>query len=267
MPVNPLFNKIIAENYENYLGPIFNDVYAQDLTRRLASHKINSILETACGTGQVTRFLREILPETRIVSTDLNPGMIEMAKKVVRENDKIEWNNANAEELPYDSSIFDAVICQFGLMFVPDKQKAVNEAYRVLKSGGRFIFNTWDSLEKNNISRMANDTVNSFFKDNPPDFFRIPFSMHNPIEIEKLLQNSGFSNITVENVLYTGYADSAADTVKALISGTPVYIAICERDEKMLPDIQQTLLKKIESEFGTELLKFSLSAWVAEGVK
>ena len=267
MPINPSFNRIIAENYENYLGPIFNDVYAKDLTRRLASHKINSILETACGTGQVTRLLRKIFPETRIVSTDLNPGMIEMAKKVVSENDKIEWHNANAEELPYDSSTFDAVICQFGLMFVPNKQKAVNEAFRVLKNGGRFIFNTWDSLEINNISKMANDTVNTFFKDNPPDFFRVPFSMHDSNEIEKLLQNSGFSNITVENVLFTGHADSADDAVKALISGTPVYIAICERDEKMLPDIQQSLHKRIESEFGTSSLKIPLSAWVAEGVK
>jgi len=267
MPINPSFNKIIAENYEKYLGPVFNDVYAKDLAARLASHKINSILETACGTGQVTRLLRKMFPETRIVSTDLNPGMFEMAKKAVSIDDNIEWNTANAEELPYDSSTFDAVICQFGLMFVPDKQKAVNEAYRVLKSCGRFIFNTWDSLEKNYISKMANDTVNSYFKDNPPDFFSVPFSMHNPAEMEKLLQNSGFNNITVENVLFTGHADSALDVVKALISGTPVYMAICERDEKILPDIQQTLLKKIESEFGTGPLKIPLSAWVAEGVK
>src|SRR5438132_1761728 len=152
MSSNTVFTNSIAENYEKYMGPIFFEPYAKDTVNRLSSGKVNSILEIACGTGQVTRLLRERFPDAKIIATDLNPGMLELAKKIVKPEDKIEWLAADAQELPFGENTFDAVICQFGLMFVPNKQKAVNEAYRVLKPDARFIFNTWDRIEKNLVN-------------------------------------------------------------------------------------------------------------------
>src|SRR5205823_6905995 len=147
------FTNNVAENYEKYMGPIFFEPYAKDMTDRLGTGNITSILEIACGTGQVTRLLRTKFPDAKITATDLNPGMLETAKKIINEKDKIEWLIADAQELPFDENTFDAVICQFGLMFLPDKQKGINEARRVLKPEGKFIFNTWDSMQNNPVKK------------------------------------------------------------------------------------------------------------------
>jgi ubiquinone/menaquinone biosynthesis C-methylase UbiE len=267
MSSNAIFTNSIAENYEKYMGPIFFEPYAKDMADRLSSGSVHSLLEVACGTAQVTRLLKERFPDAKIVATDLNPGMLELAKRIVSPEDKIEWLIANAEELPFDDNEFDAVICQFGLMFVPDKQKAVKEAYRVLKQGGRFLFNTWDRIEKNHIYKIASDVLISYFKDNPPDFFDVPFSMYDSDEMESLLKSAGFGNVSVENVQFGGCATTAKDMAKALSEGTPAYLAICERDEKLLPEIQKTLSDEIKKVFGSSSFKIPLYAFLAEGVK
>lgn len=256
----------VAENYEKYMGPLFFEPYAKDLIARLPGN-INSVLEIACGTGQVTRFLREHLPKARIVATDLNPGMIEVAKKIVGEQDKIEWSAEDAQELPFDDNTFDAVICQFGLMFLPDKQKGVNEAFSVLKPGGRFIFNTWDSMKNNPVYIIANDVTNSFFPDNPITFWNVPFSMYNPDEMESLMKNAGFTNINVERVFFEGHTDSALDATTGLTLGTPMYLAICERYEKLIPEILKAVSEEIAKKYGETSLTIPMNAWVVEGVK
>lgn len=267
MSSNTIFTNSIAENYEKYMAPMFFEPYAKDMANRLSSNKINSILEVACGTGQVTRLLRKVLPGARIVATDLNPGMLELAKKIVNENDNIEWLIANALELPFEENTFDAVICQFGLMFVPDKQKAVNEAYRVLKPGGRFIFYTWDKLETNPVSLIANEVIASHFKDFSFNFYDIPFSMYDPDELKSLLNSTGFKNISIENVQLTGYSATAEDAAKALCDGTPAYLAICEHNKDLLPDIRKSVVDAIEKEFGSASLTIPNAAWIAEGMK
>lgn len=260
------FTANVAENYEKYMGPLFFEPYARDMIARLPGN-INSVLEIACGTGQVTRLLTKHLPKTRIVATDLNPGMIEVAKKIVGMQYKIEWSIADAQELPFDDNTFDAVICQFGLMFLPDKQKAVNEAYRVLKQGGRFIFNTWDSMKNNPVYIIANDITNSFFPDNPITFWNIPFSMYNPDEMESLMKNAGFTNINAEKVSAEGNTNSALDTATGLTLGTPMYPAICERNEKFIPEIIKAVSEEIAKKYGETSLTIPMKAWVAEGVK
>ncbi len=267
MSTNTVFTNTIAENYEKYRGPMFFEPYAKDLAKRLNSKNITSILETACGTGQVTRLLRKQLPGAKITATDLNAGMLELATKIINPEDKIEWFIADAMELPFDENTFDAVICQFGMMFVPDKQKAVNEAYRVLKPGGRFVFSTWDSIEKSIITEISRDVLNSYFKDKPADFYSVPFSMFSPEENEMLLENAGFKNASVENIKYTGDCSSAENAAIAMTEGSPAFLDICERDKTLLPAIQKTLCNEIKKVFGPSSFKIQLEALIAEGVK
>jgi ubiquinone/menaquinone biosynthesis C-methylase UbiE len=262
-----VFTNRIAENYEKYMGPIFFEPCAKDTVSRLDPGKINSILEIACGTGQVTRLLKKRLPGARIVATDLNPGMLELAKKIVDPKDNIEFLPANAEVLPFGDNTFDAVVCQFGLMFVPDKQKAVNEAYRVLRTGGKFIFAAWDRLEKNPAHKIAQDTIASFFKDNPPDFYNLPFSMYDPAEFDALLSSTGFRNIEIENVQMASGPASAEDNARALTEGTPAYLAITERDPALFPEIQKALTHEIEDVYGSAQIVSPMASWVCEGIK
>ena len=134
---NVLFQGAIPENYDRYLGPVMFVPWAEDLVLRLAGAKYERVLEIACGTGIVSRRLRDALPATtEIIATDLNPDMFEFAKRKFRKDEKITWQQADASALPFPNCSFDAAVCQFGVMFVPDKAAAMRESYRVLRSGG-----------------------------------------------------------------------------------------------------------------------------------
>jgi ubiquinone/menaquinone biosynthesis C-methylase UbiE len=256
----------IAENYEKYLTSVFFTEPAKDIISRVPKDTV-SILELACGTGMVTRMLREKFPEAKITATDINPDMLKVAKEKLEGKSGIEWAEVNAEEIPYGDNTFDCVICQYGIMFVPDKQKMVGEAFRVLKPGGTFLFNTWDSLEKVTIAGITNGVIKDFFKDDPPAFYSIPFSMYNPSEMEGYMKTAGFNNISVDNVKLEGTSPSAEDAAIGFSEGNPIYTAICERDKNMLPEIKKTLAEKFSKEFGATNLKIPLSLFVTQGTK
>ena len=156
------------------------------------------MLETACGTGAVTRHLRARLPQdVRLTITDLAPAMVERAREVVGEPAGIEYRQADATALPFADGAFDAVICQFGVMFFADKAQGMREAARVLKPGGRFVFNVWDRLERNVLSQAVHEAVAQVFPHDPPRFLEVPFSWHDLSRIVRDLQAAGFGRIDV----------------------------------------------------------------------
>lgn len=260
------FTSTVAENYEKHRGTMIFMPYAKDMAARLHGN-ISSLLEIACGTGQVTRLLRAQFPDARITASDLSPEMIEVAKKIIGEQDKIEWLIADAMALPFDENTFDAVICQFGLMFVPDKQKGVDEAYRVLKPGGRFIFSTWDTLQNNPINSIAQEVTNSFFKNEPLTFCEIPFSMYDPGELKKLMTDGGFKNVKVQKISLRGYSPSVRAAVIGLTTGSVIYSNLAEQRPELIQEIQDKITEAFIKEFGAENLSIPLSAWITEGIK
>jgi len=147
-----------AEAYHRFLGPMFFGPYARDLATRVARHAPESVLEIACGTGIVTIRLADALPDAAIVATDLNQPMIDFARGVVPAHPQLSWQQADACALPFPDGVFDAVVMQFGIMFVPDKLLALQEARRVLRAGGRMHFNVWDRVEANPSAGATMDT-------------------------------------------------------------------------------------------------------------
>lgn len=130
-----LFSGSIPKLYETYLVPLIFEPYAADLANRLAARPMTRLLEIAAGTGVVTRALTSVLPENvSIVATDLNQSMLDQAAAVGTRR-PVEWQQADAMQLPFPDSSFDAVVCQFGAMFFPEKSKAFAEARRVLRPG------------------------------------------------------------------------------------------------------------------------------------
>ncbi len=255
----------IAENYEKYLRPVLFNAPANDIVNRIPKNT-GTILELAAGTGIVTELIMEKFPNTKITVTDLNPDMLKVAQEKIT-GGNIEWAIVNAEEIPYGDNTFDCVICQFGIMFVPERQKMVNESYRVLKPGGTLLFNTWDSMENMATAGIIRNTITGFFKDDPPTFYNIPFSMYEPSEMEGYLKNAGFKNISVENLKLEGTSETAEDAAKGFIDGNPIYTAICERDESLLPVIKKAVAEKIAESFGNKSLKIPLSLFVTTGTK
>src|SRR5712692_8864275 len=147
-----VFAGSIPKAYETYLVPLLFEPYAADLVNRLASRSLTRVLEIAAGTGVVTRALASVLPErASIVATDLNQSMLDQASALGTKR-PVEWRQADGMRLPFQDGTFDAVVCQFGVMFFPEKSKAFSEARRVLRSGGVFAFNVWDRIKENEFA-------------------------------------------------------------------------------------------------------------------
>ena len=106
----------------------------------------------------------------------------------------VEWRQADAMQLPFEDGTFDAVVCQFGVMFFPDKAKAFSEARRVLRPGGVFIFNVWDRIEENEFADTVTTALESLFPEDPPRFLaRTPHGYHDRPTIERDLADGGFT--------------------------------------------------------------------------
>src|SRR5215207_3931276 len=179
--IDKVFSGSIPKLYDTYLVPLIFEPYAADLAKRLKTRSLSRVLELAAGTGVVTRALAFVLPETvAIVATDLNQTMIDHAASMGTRR-AIEWRQADAMALPFPDGTFDAVVCQFGVMFFPDKSKAFSEARRVLRPGGVFIFSAWDRITENEFADTVTTALESLFPDDPPRFMaRVPHGYHDP---------------------------------------------------------------------------------------
>ncbi|HEU5164021.1 MAG TPA: class I SAM-dependent methyltransferase [Chitinophagaceae bacterium] len=256
------FTGSIPANYENFLGPFLFEPYALDLIFRLQHKKYDDILEIACGTGRVTAHLAKSVKFNSLVATDLNPDMIEVAKEKVRSN-KIKWMQANAMDLPFVDRSFDLVVMQFGIMFFPDKQKGLNEAYRVLKPKGKLIFSTWDKPEAVPAIYKARKIIESFLGDDLPVFYDIPYSMHNEKELRSLTEAAEFKDVKVSLVKKEGISSSATQLTKGIVEGNPIYLIITEKDPSLINIIEDQIAKELAAKFG-EQVKSPLQAWVIE---
>ena len=244
------FTGSVPENYERYLGPWIFEPFAMELAGRVELETVRDVLEIACGSGRVTSKLRRALPpDVRLVATDISSDMLDIAKNLLRGND-ISWLQADAQALPFTDSCFDVLVCQFGLMFVPDKAKALSEAYRVLRPNGRILFGTWDILEKNPALFMADQLLQEFFPVDPPSFLRVPFSMGDEKELARLFEAAGFREISIELIDKECRSPSAADAVTGMLEGSPVALTIQARNPSSLPQIRTALEARLAEKFG-----------------
>lgn len=222
--IDKVFAGSIPELYDALMVPLIFEPYAADLAARAAVCAPSQVLEVAAGTGAVTRALARALPEaTTIVATDLNPPMLDRAAAVGASR-PILWQQADAQQLPFDDGSFDLVICQFGAMFFPDRPKAFAEARRVLKPGGMLLFNVWDRIEENEFAYVVTLALASLFPAKPPSFLaRTPHGYHTRSVVEGDLRLGGF---TTQAACETVPAHSRADTARvpaiAYCQGTPL---------------------------------------------
>lgn len=225
------FGGSVPEIYQRLLVPLLFEEYAEDIAGRVKVGRQAAVLETACGTGVVTRQLRKTLPAgVRLVATDLSPPMLEVAQKQLKDLPSIEFQQADATALPFGDGSFDAVVCQFGAMFFPDKAKGYREAARVLKPGGSFLFNVWDSLSENPIPDCVAKAVAGLTPDNPSDFLgKTPYGYYDKAGIEATLKANGFAQVEHFVLKKTSRAPSAHDASYAFTAGTPLLAQLTER--------------------------------------
>lgn len=261
--VNATFDGLIPQIYDRHMGPVLFEPYAADLVNRLKSRGLNDFLEIACGTGIVTRAILERLkPRPRLVATDLNEPMLNYARSKFKAEPGLEWRQADASELPFPDASFDAVVCQFGVMFVPDKLAAMKEARRVLRPEGVFAFNVWDRLEENDLARTAHETIAKFFPFDPPQFYTIPFGFHDPDLIRSMLGQAGFADVKIESVPKEARSTSAGHAAIGLVRGNPVVNAIQERGGVEVEAVIAAVEEALRASYGDSPLKAKMRALV-----
>jgi SAM-dependent methyltransferase len=250
--------------YESHLVPLIFEPYATDIASRLASRSLGNILEIAAGTGVVTRALASALPDSvSIVATDLNQPMLDAAQAVGTKR-PVEWRQADAMKLPFDDGVFDAVVCQFGVMFFPDKAKAFAEARRVLKPGGIFVFNVWDRIEANEFADVATKALGGLFPENPPRFMaRVPHGYYDHSVIARDLAGGGFvATPTIDTVAARSRAASARIPAIAYCQGTPLRNEIEARDASRLGESTDAVTMAIVQRFGSGAVDGKIQAHV-----
>jgi ubiquinone/menaquinone biosynthesis C-methylase UbiE len=259
-----IFSGSIAKLYEEQLVPLIFAPYADDLATRLASRSPARVLEVAAGTGVVTRKLASVLPaDVSIIATDLNQAMLDMGSEVGTSR-PVQWRQADALQLPFADGEFDAVVCQFGVMFFPDKAEAFSEARRVLKPGGVFIFNAWDRIEENEFADTVTTALASLFPRDPPRFMaRTPHGYHDRSAIERDLRSGGFTAAAnIDTVAKRSKAKSPRDPAIAYCQGTPLRSEIQERDPSRLEEATDIAEKAIAQRFGSGAVNGKIQAHV-----
>jgi SAM-dependent methyltransferase len=250
--VDKAFTGSIPGLYETYLVPLIFEPYAADLANRVTSQPLTRVLEVAAGTGVVTRALASVLPEgVSIVATDLNQAMLDYGS-ALGAGRPVEWRQADALQLPFGDEAFDAVVCQFGAMFFPDKAKAFSEARRVLRPGGLFAFNVWDRLEENEFADAVTAAVASVFPADPPRFLaRTPYGYFDRAIIERDLAAAGFVRAPqTATVAFRSRAASPRDPAIAFCQGTPLRNEIETRDRSRLGEATDRAAEEIARRFG-----------------
>ncbi len=224
------FTGSVPQNYDRYMGPLLFRPYAAEVARRAQALSPGRILETAAGTGIVTEALAHALPGALIVATDLNPDMLAIAAGKLGPG-RAELRQADALDLPFDDGSFDLVVCQFGVMFYPDKPKGASEARRVLGDGGTYLAIIWDKIERNPVSQVLAEAVAAEFPDDPPRFLeRAPFGYADPALIERDLRSGGFTDVAIETVKLSSRVN-AKEAAMAMCAGSPMTAEIAERGD------------------------------------
>lgn len=258
------FTGSIPKIYDTHLVPLIFKPYAIDLANRLIDKPISNVLEVAAGTGAVTRAMASLLANNiSIIATDLNQPMLDIAAEMGTPR-PVEWRQADVMQLPFDDAAFDAVVCQFGVMFFPDKVKAFSEVHRVLKPGGRFIFNVWDQIEENEFAETIHYALLNLFPKKPIDFMmRIPHSYYKHATIKQDLANAGFTTAPqIQIVSKRSRAEAARIPAIAFCQGTPLRNEIEARDASRLTEATGIVERTLAKRFGIGAVDGKIQAHV-----
>jgi len=264
-----VFAGSIPELYDRFLVPLIFEYYARDLAGRVAQANPGDVLETAAGTGALTREMAARLPaHAAVTATDLNQPMLDHAAARLRHDGRVAWRQADALALPFADQTFDVVACQFGVMFFPDKTKGYAEARRVLKLSGRFVFNVWDRISENDFACVVTDALATVFPHDPPRFMaRTPHGYHDVARIREDLTAAGFASISIDTLATTSKASAPRDVAIAFCQGTPLRNDIEARDAARLEEATQAATDALARRFGGGPIEGRISAHVVTAVR
>jgi SAM-dependent methyltransferase len=258
-----LFTGGVASFYESTLVPLIFESYADDMAARTLALAPRSVLEVACGTGVVTRALASRLPrECEVMATDLNEAMVDHAESIGTSR-AVTWRQADVMALPYAERAFDVVVCQFGVMFFPDRVAAYREIRRVLRPDGRFLFSIWNDIEHNDFAALVTEAVSALYPDDPPLFLaRTPHGHWRPAEIKSDVMAAGFKQCDLVQRDDVSAAMEPELPAIAYCQGTPLRNEIEARDAGGLERATEAAAAAIRMRYGEGPIEGRISAVV-----
>jgi SAM-dependent methyltransferase len=247
------FSGNVPENYDRGLGPYIFHYYAQHMADLCGALNPKTVLETAAGTGIVTKFLRDKLsPDSSLIATDLNRPMLDYAARKLGDEAEIEFTAADACELPFEDGQFDAVVCQFGVMFYPDRHAGYQEALRVLRTGGTYLFSVWDTWAENPFAETAYSVGAEFVAENPPAFYRVPFGYNDIDAIKEALDLAGFAECAIEKHPHIQPLADADLFASGIVYGNPLCEELIERGVKP-EEVRGKISQALRKQFGESM--------------
>jgi ubiquinone/menaquinone biosynthesis C-methylase UbiE len=257
----------IPDFYERGMGPVIFVDFSADMAQRVKALDPKLVVETAAGTGILTRAMRDVLPgRTKIIATDLNPPMLEVAKRKFARGEPVVLQPADAVNLPFDDECCDLLVCQFGLMFFPDKEQSFRTAYRVLEDGGHYLVSVWDSHAFNPFGALIHRVACSFFPNDPPQFYAVPFSYGAIDPIKAGLMAAGFSSVDVSVKRIEKEVADPELFARGTVFGNPMYDQIVARGGD--PEaVAAAMLAELKAEFGTDPMVLQLQEVVFQARK
>ncbi|MEU2348889.1 class I SAM-dependent methyltransferase [Modestobacter sp. NPDC049651] len=248
------FTGSVPELYDRVMVPLVFREPAASLARRVASLTPNDIVETAAGTGALTAALLDACPGAEVLATDLNSPMLDRAERWLADRGRVRFRQADALDLPVADASCDVVVCQFGVMFFPDRVLGHREAHRVLRPGGSLLFSVWDSLATNDFARVVDAAVQELAGDDSLDFMgRLPHGYHDPARIEDDVARAGFTAVAIERVSGTSTAD-VHDIAAGYCQGTPLRAAIEAHPRVSPAEATRVAEEALRREFGAGVL-------------
>ena len=261
------FSGSVPAKYDLLMVPLIFRPYAKELARRAQDMRPRHVLETAAGTGALTRALHEAMPDVDIVATDLNQPMLDMAAERVKSS-RVLFAQADALDLPFDDGVFDLVVCQFGSMFFPDKVRGHWEARRVLSDGGHYMLAIWDRIERSDLTNAAQNVLIDSFPDDPPMFMTEgPFGYSDTHRIEQDLHDAGFDTVDIETVELRSRSPSAHDAATALCYGTPMGTELDDREAGSLERVFERVEEALRAFEGPDGIDASMAAHIVLATK
>lgn len=234
-----------ARAYERHLVPRFFDPFATDLVERLDLRPGQHLLDVACGTGIVARHAApHVAPDGKVTAVDVSPAMLGVARQIASDDGTpIAFEQADATELPLPDASADAVVCQQGLQFFPDRPVALAEMFRVLAPGGRLAVSTCRGLEHQPGYRALVEVLTRHVGIDAAQVTASPFALGDGDQLQHLVSEAGSVEATVTTRTYHIRFDSPEEFLVAETSSSPLGVLVHRLDR----DVRDTLLEDLTS--------------------